>query len=273
MSVRSNFVMAIDIQLPSLMNWLRFHRHVTLNRDIVYPSLTGKMFQIMQSRNLAAIDVGANTGIFTRYLRKHFAHTVAVEPIEALAKALRILESDKVSIHCCALGEHDGKLTIRTPVDAQGTPMLALSTASAGNSLNLFAKSAVIETEVAQRRLSDLPADKRRVGFVKIDVEGFEEQVLLGAEAILTRDRPILMIEIARIHNPQYRRVLDLMHRLDYQAFSISKSELRNDASQCIERQQIIKGATHHSQLSDQFDFMFIHRDQLAIFNELINSN
>jgi hypothetical protein len=37
-----------------------------------------------------------------------------------------------------------------------------------------------------------------RVDFLKIDTEGFEDQVLAGAEAVVTRYRPIVYIELSQ---------------------------------------------------------------------------
>jgi hypothetical protein len=45
-----------------------------------------------------------------------------------------------------------------------------------------------------------------RVGFLKIDVEGFESAVLAGAERVLERDRPSLLLEIEDRHLAKYGR-------------------------------------------------------------------
>jgi hypothetical protein len=58
--------------------------------------------------------------------------------------------------------------------------------------------------------------------FLKIDVEGHELQVLLGADKILRECRPTLFIEIAKTlnsrnyKNPDFDRTLDLLFSLDY---------------------------------------------------------
>lgn len=53
----------------------------------------------------------------------------------------------------------------------------------------------VKEIKVAVKRLDDiLPAD-RKIDLIKIDVEGAEYDVLLGAESVLSRYKPILIFE------------------------------------------------------------------------------
>lgn len=46
----------------------------------------------------------------------------------------------------------------------------------------------------------------RRVAFIKIDVEGFEPSVIIGARAVIDRDRPSLLMEIEDRHLVRYDR-------------------------------------------------------------------
>jgi FkbM family methyltransferase len=52
--------------------------------------------------------------------------------------------------------------------------------------------------DVEVRRLDEL-IGPRRVDLIKVDVEGMEERVLIGAEGILERDRPSLYLENDRV--------------------------------------------------------------------------
>ena len=56
--------------------------------------------------------------------------------------------------------------------------------------------------------------DFTRVDFVKIDVEGFEMQVLRGMKQLVEGRRPTFLIEIEQRHNPNYREVFDYMASL-----------------------------------------------------------
>ena len=51
---------------------------------------------------------------------------------------------------------------------------------------------------VATRTLDSY--ELRNVGFIKIDVEGFEQAVLRGARATLARERPVLLLEMEERH-------------------------------------------------------------------------
>ena len=143
--------------------------------------------------NTIAVDVGANVGIVTRYLSQYFKTTHSIEPMPYLASRLKHLQNQRIKVHHCALGAEDGQITMRTPVGENGQLFHALSTASADNVLNMFAHQSIVECIVPQHRLSTLISQKScKVGYVKIDVEGFEFAVLQGALELLNRDRPVI---------------------------------------------------------------------------------
>ncbi len=50
------------------------------------------------------------------------------------------------------------------------------------------------EVRIETSRLDDLNIGD--VGFIKIDVEGFEQEVIEGARATIARDRPVILVEM-----------------------------------------------------------------------------
>jgi hypothetical protein len=71
---------------------------------------------------------------------------------------------------------------------------------------------------VETRRLDAM--DIGPVGFIKIDVEGHEQEVLEGASATLERDQPSLLIEVEERHRAgAVAGVVGLLTSLGYQAF------------------------------------------------------
>jgi hypothetical protein len=72
-------------------------------------------------------------------------------------------------------------------------------------------------TLVAQLILDQMVADRKLVpSFIKIDVEGYEEQVLRGSMEVIGGHKPILMIEIEKRHNTQFRNIFSLLSRRGY---------------------------------------------------------
>src|SRR5207248_11593238 len=54
------------------------------------------------------------------------------------------------------------------------------------------------DIEVDVRRLDDIARGWPRVGLMKIDIEGYEPEMLKGARATIERDRPIIFAEFNR---------------------------------------------------------------------------
>ncbi|WP_353951819.1 FkbM family methyltransferase [Knoellia sp. S7-12] len=133
------------------------------------------------------VDVGANIGNHSLYWAAVCeAEVLAVEPEETVFSVLRrniALNrlAGRIFPRNFALGDTDGVATVvrgkeenlgqtRVDVDLQGTTIV--------------------------RRLDGLhDVAERTVRLVKIDVEGMELDVLRGAEGVLKRDRPALLVE------------------------------------------------------------------------------
>jgi Methyltransferase FkbM domain len=61
--------------------------------------------------------------------------------------------------------------------------------------------------------------DFTRIEFIKIDVEGFEMEVLRGMRRLLESRKPALMIEIEPRHNPKYLEVFKFFHVSSYKPY------------------------------------------------------
>lgn len=260
------FVVSKEDYAPALYNWARYFNHVVLRRSVTYPDILGPIFAMIGSKNLEAVDVGANVGVFTRYLSRHFAKTHAIEPVPHLARRLRSIAPSKVEVYNCALGSEDGEILIRTPLDASGRRMDALTTAAAQNNFDLFGHSGTIETKVEQHRLGTLLEKAGKIGFIKIDVEGFENEVIKGALATLQRHRPLLMIEISKTHNPSYEQLLFELSNAHYFGMSITQRGVSDRVVADIAAQP--SDIRHRTESGDepQWDFFFVPRESTDRF-------
>lgn len=80
--------------------------------------------------------------------------------------------------------------------------------------------------------LDDFCRDRKiaRMDFMKIDIEGFEERMLLGGRDIIKKLKPVMLIELnpptlARA-NSSVERVSDLLHQFGYELFASRRSKL-----------------------------------------------
>jgi len=164
-----------------------------------------------------AFDVGANVGLFAVDLSRAVGLTgrvIAIEPLTATAELLR------------SNLEHNGCLNVEVVVAAAGAVAgqvelkLAHDPSQHSTAVELpLGQIAQGSVRVPRVTLDDLwqGAGRPAVSFVKIDVEGAEEQVLLGALAMITACRPPMIVEV---HGPE--RVGQLIALLpDYQSVAV----------------------------------------------------
>ena len=267
------FIMSMEDNIPVAFNWARYLKHVVINKAVTYPLVLGPIFGRMGSNNLVAIDVGANVGVFTRYLSRKFGEVHAIEPIPHLAKRLQTVAPKKVTVHNCAVGTENGEVIIRTPLDALGGRMDALSTAAGQNDFELFGHSGSIETVFEQRKLSTLVTSERRIGFVKIDVEGFENEVLRGSTELIARHQPLLLIEIGKVHNSKFMDTLELIESFGYVGFSISNDGLTDDVEKSIRSQPTDLKGVPQSKWHGQWDFLFVPRAAIDLVEPFLQKN
>lgn len=128
-------------------------------------------------------DVGAHVGDRTAAFRRLKARVVAVEPQPALVFTLKWLygRDRDVAIEARAVGRTAGTVAMRINVDnptvSTASPDFVRAAAGAdGWEGQVWEKS----IQVPMTTLDALIATHGRPAFIKIDVEGFEEEVLAG---------------------------------------------------------------------------------------------
>jgi FkbM family methyltransferase len=271
MSFKSNLVRYLDDAAPALLGNARYHLHVSWRGDIVFPKITSVLFERLNSKAATAIDVGANVGIFTRYLSRHFSRVVSVEPVPYLADRLRRSALSNCSIVGKALGNAEGELTLRIPVNAAGREMPALSTASSNNSLSFIDSAGHVERVVPVTRLDIITADITNLAFVKIDVEGFEDSVLSGAGAMLEKQRPVIQMEIGQAHNPNYLQTVATLETAGYALFALQNDGLHSNALDFIQAQPTHVSKDEESNPHGCWDYIIIPKERVEhIASELI---
>jgi len=146
---------------------------------------------------MCVIDVGANEGLFTLFFRKRVGprgRVIALEPSERelnhLRRNLRINRFSDVDIIACAVGDHAGRARLSL-ADAGHAGHNALGTPAAPW------VRVVDEVDVELTTLDTLAEARHwpRIDLIKMDIEGSELNALRGAERLLARDRPVLLLE------------------------------------------------------------------------------
>jgi FkbM family methyltransferase len=124
-----------------------------------------------------AVDVGAHCGLWSMHLATRFGDLHAFEPVEEhRACWWKNLDGRmNVHLHPCALGEKEGGVSMNIPHTSSGGTTVAGTGPIPLERLDAFG-------------LND-------VDFIKLDCEGYELFALRGAEQMLLRCRPCVIVE------------------------------------------------------------------------------
>ena len=142
-----------------------------------------------------AVDVGANVGHYAVRLSALVPLVHAFEAHPRLAYVLRRSLPENVKVYSRAVSDRKGHAVLVVPFHNRPVEGMA-SLTSDRTAVN--AARAEMQVRVETSMLDEL-AD-RDIGFVKIDVEGHEGQVLAGATRLIERQRPTFIIEVEERH-------------------------------------------------------------------------
>lgn len=173
-------------RFPALFLTARKMRHKLRG----YPEPEMGLLGMLADPSRISLDIGAHSGLYAEALIPHSKAVVAVEANPHLANDIRSLLGKRVQVVSAAMSSKPGEAQLRVPTDGSG-----LSTIDPDNPL-VVADTELVTVEC--KTLDDLAADP--VGFVKIDVEGHELEVLRGGLKLLERDKPTLLIEAEERH-------------------------------------------------------------------------
>lgn len=169
-----------------------------------------------------SIDVGANLGRYTTLLAKNTDFVIAFEPHAQVAQLLRELVRRKgftnvTIVEKAASSMPDQARPFFLPVEGTGHSTLEQTAQT-----NTTGVAEVITATLDQ--LAD-----RDIGFVKIDVEGHEYDVLCGAKQFIAANSPTFMVEIETLIAPgQIALIRDFFNERNYAGFYIYKDSLHS---------------------------------------------
>lgn len=162
-----------------LIDWVAENGGLVLNGRKSYQGAK-QLLALRHCRSFhTAIDVGAHIGLWSFNLAQHFEMVHAFEPVaehrECFAKNVR---AEEVVLHDCALGAAPGRVSMDVADGSSGD-----SKVTAGD-----------EVEVCTLDSFNI----RNVDFIKVDCEGYEENVLRGAEQTILQWKPTIIVEQKR---------------------------------------------------------------------------
>jgi FkbM family methyltransferase len=182
------------------------------------------------------IDAGAHAGQFTK-LFAALAPEGRVYAFEPGGYARYILETAvrwrrlaNVTVVPAGLSDAGGAAELALPVKASGS--LGFGLAHLGTD---DGRRPVRRETVPLTTLDDFvrETDIDRLDFIKVDLEGWEVRLLLGARQSLARFRPVLLVELVEVHlaraGNRAQQAWEILAPLGYRARKLGAAELAVD--------------------------------------------
>ena len=174
------------------------------------------------------IDVGANVGHISLLLADivDLKNIIAFEPnpisFNRLVENWRLNDYDKSRLFQVALGSKLGQVFIQKTEHPE-TTVSVNSTKKEGIPVPLF------PLDHFRDHWMDRP-----VGFLKVDVEGYEKEVFKGSEAVLSQDRPQLVMfeSLEEKLDEEMRSILDSHSYVIFQLDGDGKPDLKECSNQ-----------------------------------------
>ena len=176
-------------------------------REIYFEGIYLDIFN--QRKDMVVLDVGANIGVVTQYMRDFSKKVYAIEPssehYEALVKNVEFNKWDNVETFNMAIADRDGEMTLNK-LDANRTcHSLVLGYTDGSETV----KTMAFDTFFKENKIE-------QVDFCKFDVEGAEDMILRsdGFKAVCEK---IKAIEV-EFHFPTWPQLVEYMISLGYKA-------------------------------------------------------
>lgn len=170
----------------------------------------------LSERNLAAgkaaVDVGANLGMLSLRFAQLYPKVYSFEPNPmtfGMLKRNLELYAPNAEVFQCGLSSEAGTFQLSADTDNIGNFAI---TKGGGPSRHSF--------EVQTVRMDDVLANRTmKIGLIKIDVEGHEYEVFKGAVGVITKDKPVIVVEDLHSGNGSKSDSIKLLESLGYKTF------------------------------------------------------
>lgn len=127
-----------------------------------------------------ALDIGANIGLWSCDLVNNFDRVIAFEPVLDFRKCfISNVRSSNYILHDCALGNKESTIEMIITKDNSGHSHIDPASFGKGR--------------IPLKTLDSFMLDN--IDLIKIDCEGAETDILLGAELTIKSNKPVLIIE------------------------------------------------------------------------------
>tara|TARA_B100001248_G_scaffold87247_1_gene64083 strand:+ start:1662 stop:2414 length:753 start_codon:yes stop_codon:yes gene_type:complete len=179
-----------------------------------------------------ALDIGVYRGVYSFKLSKNFKKVHAFEPNTLLFPYLnknlkKIIKN--IELYNLALSDKKGDAELKLPIrtksffndNIEELYQLGAASMHPHKEFEEFKK-----VRIKKDKLDNLTIDNH-IGFIKIDVEGHELEVINGAIRTIQKNKPILLVEIEKRHSKRsVEETIKHISNLGYDCFFANDQKL-----------------------------------------------
>jgi FkbM family methyltransferase len=162
-------------------------------------------------------DIGANQGyysILASALVGNFGKVYSFEPDPRNISVLMKNKRENVVVIEKAVNDSSGKLDFYSVVGISGVSSFDVKYISEYRYRKIQVEAITLDFFCSSEKI--VP------NYIKIDVEGAEEKVLVGASELLTENSPIILLEVwFKPFTENYKRSIDILNTYGYKMFAI----------------------------------------------------
>jgi len=193
-----------------------------------------KIIERYSDKTKDALDIGVYRGVYTYKLSENFKTVHSFEPNPLLYPYLeknlnKIIKN--IKLYNVALSDKNNETELKLPLrttsmfkdNIEELFQLGAATIHPDNKIEKY-KNIPIKT----KRLDDIGI-KNSIGFIKIDVEGHEKNVVIGGKSLILKNKPVMLVEIEKKHtNKPIIETINFIKELNYECFYLLEDKLIN---------------------------------------------
>ena len=199
----------------------RFYKKQT-EREICYlPNLINK--------SLASVDIGVYRGVYSYFLSKESEYVYAFEANPLLIKKLKkgFQKYKNITIENLAVSSSQGFTNLKIPFRNQNIDYSDYEELYQLGTATIHQENSLSNTKFHSFEVKKINLDEynfnHKIGFIKIDVEGHELDIITGAEKLILENKPNLLVEIEERHTGISNiKVVNEIKKLGYDCFSLN---------------------------------------------------
>ena len=182
-----------------------------------------------------ALDIGVYRGVYSYKLSQNFKTVHSFEPNPLLYPYLeknlkKIIKN--IKLYNFALSNNSGETNLKLPIrstslfkdNIEELFQLGAATIHQNNQIKNFKN-----IPCKMKKLDEIKIENR-IGFIKIDVEGHEKDVILGGTETIKKNKPVLLVEIEERHTKKpVIETINFINSFGYKAFILNaNNELKS---------------------------------------------